>query len=196
VRPGARGARRAGRAGGGSAALIFSIGHSNRSLADFLAILKAHRIDRVLDVRRYPVSRKWPHFDGGPLAASLADAGIAYTGIPELGGRRKPRADSPHTAWREASFRGYADFMDTPGFEAGLARVLELAGSPEARPGLMCAEAVPWRCHRSLIADALVARGVEVVDVTSATASRPHALPEFARVEGRRVVYDVGVLPV
>ena len=175
--------------------MIFTLGHSNRSLADFLAILKAHGIDRILDVRRYPSSRKWPHFDAGPLAGALAEAGVAYTGLPELGGRRKPRPDSRHAAWREASFRGYADFTETAEFEAGLARVLEHAGEGR-RPALMCAEAVPWRCHRSLIADALVARGVEVVDVLSETSSRPHALPKFARVEEGRVVYDVGELPL
>ena len=109
------------------------------------------------------MSRKWPHFDAEPLARALAEDGIAYSGMPELGGRRKPRPDSPHVAWREESFRGYADFMDTPDFEAGLARVFELARSGASRPALMCAEAVPWRCHRSLIADALVARGVEVI---------------------------------
>jgi uncharacterized protein (DUF488 family) len=175
--------------------LILTLGHSNRSLADFLAILRAHRIDRILDVRRYPVSRKWPHFDAGPLAQALSGVGIAYTGLPELGGRRKPRADSPHAAWREPAFRGYADFMDTPEFAAGLSRVLELAAA-DARPALMCAEAVPWRCHRSLIADTLVAGGAEVVDVLSATSARPHTLPEFARIRDGRVVYDVGVLPV
>jgi uncharacterized protein (DUF488 family) len=176
--------------------VIFTVGHSNRSLADFLAILQAHRIDRVLDVRRYPVSRKWPHFDAEPLARALAEAEIAYTGLPELGGRRKPRPDSPHTAWREEGFRGYADFMDTPEFETGLARVLEHARAGTGRPALLCAEAVPWRCHRSLIADTLLARGVEVVDVLSATSAREHVLPKFARIEAGRIVYDVGELPL
>ena len=174
--------------------MILTVGHSNRSLADFLAILKAHGIDRIVDVRRFPVSRKWPHFDAAPLANALGEAGIAYTGLPELGGRRKPRPDSRHTAWRQDAFRGYADFTETPEFEAGFARVLDLAR--ESRTAVMCAEAVPWRCHRSLIADALVARGVEVVDVMSETASRPHALPAFARIEAGRVVYDVGELPL
>ena len=174
--------------------MILTLGHSNRSLAAFFAILKAHRIDRILDVRRYPVSRKWPHFDAGPLARSLEEAGVAYTGLPELGGRRKPRPDSRHRAWRQEAFRGYADFTETAEFENGLARVLDLARG--GRPALMCAEAVPWRCHRSLIADALVARGVEVLDVMSETSARPHALPAFARVENGLVVYDVGELPL
>jgi uncharacterized protein (DUF488 family) len=168
--------------------LILTVGHSNRSLGDFLAILEAHRIDRILDVRRFPVSRKWPHFNAENLARSLPEAGIAYFGLPELGGRRRARPDSPHRAWRVESFRGYADFMDTPEFETALARVRELTRS--ARGALLCAEAVPWRCHRSLIADTLVARGEEVVDVLSATSSRQHALPNFARVEGVKVVYD------
>ena len=173
---------------------FLTVGHSNRSLADFLGILRAHRIDRILDVRRYPVSRKWPHFDAEPLAKSLAEAGVAYTGLPELGGRRKPRPDSRHRAWRQEAFRGYADFTETAEFEAGLGRVLDAERA--GRPALMCAEAVPWRCHRSLIADTLVARGIEVVDVMSETSARPHALPPFARTEDGRVVYDVGELPV
>ena len=176
--------------------MILTVGHSNRSLADFLAILKAHGIGRILDVRRYPVSRKWPHFDADPLAKALGEAAIGYTGLPELGGRRKPRPDSRHRAWRQEAFRGYADFTETPEFEAGLARILE--AERQGRAALMCAEAVPWRCHRSLIADALVARGVEVVDVMSATSARPHVLPGFARVreEDGQVVYDVGELPL
>ena len=176
--------------------MILTVGHSNRSLADFLAILQAHQIDRVLDVRRFPVSRKWPHFNAENLARSLPEAprSVAYFGLSELGGRRRARPDSPHKAWRVEAFRGYADFMDTPEFEAALARVRELTRA--ARGALMCAEAVPWRCHRSLIADTLVARGEEVVDVLSATSTRVHELPGFARVENGRVVYDVGELPV
>ena len=174
--------------------MIFSVGHSNRSFDEFLAILEARGIDRILDVRRYPASRKWPHFDAANLERALGEAGIAYTSLPELGGRRKPRPDSPHRAWREQSFRGYADYMDTPEFAEGLARVL--AAGREGEPALLCAEAVPWRCHRSLIADTLVAQGIPVVDVLSATSSREHALPGFARVENGRVVYDVGVLPI
>lgn len=171
---------------------LFTVGHSNRSFEDFLAILKAHGVARILDVRRYPTSRKWPHFDAAALEASLAAAGLAYSGLPELGGRRRPRADSPHTAWREPSFRGYADFMDTPEFARGLSRAAALAS--EAPSSLMCAEAVPWRCHRSLIADAFLARGGEVFDILSAREARPHRLPEFARTEGERVIYDGGAL--
>jgi len=173
---------------------ILTVGHSSHPLEAFLGILRAHGITRVLDVRRYPASRKWPHFGGVELARSLPAADIDYIGVPELGGRRKPRPDSPHTAWRQDAFRGYADFMDTPEFAAGLANVERLAG--EKRSALLCAEAVPWRCHRSLIADALLARGWEVEDVISASSARPHALPAFARLEGTRVIYDVGELPL
>jgi len=167
---------------------IFTVGHSNRSLEDSLAILKAHGIQRILDVRRYPVSRKWPHFDAAPLAASLGRAGIDYSGQARLGGRRRPRPDSPHRAWREEGFRGYADFMDTPEFAEGLAEVERLAA--ERPSALMCAEALPWKCHRSLIADALVVRGWEARDVISEREARIHAIPKFARVEGERVIYD------
>jgi uncharacterized protein (DUF488 family) len=172
---------------------IATVGHSNRSLAEFLAILEAHGVARVLDVRRYPASRKWPHFGAAALAQSLSENGIEYVGLPELGGRRESRPDSPHTAWRVAAFRGYADFMDTPDFAAGLDRAVALArGKPSA---LLCAEALPWRCHRSLIGDAFVARGWRVVDLTSAGEAREHALPAFARSEGTRVIYDGGELP-
>lgn len=167
---------------------VWTVGHSNRSLAEFLAILASHNINIVVDVRRFPVSRKWPHFDGAALAQTLPAAGIDSAGLPELGGRRTPRPDSPHTAWRVEAFRGYADYMDTPEFEAGMARLLALAEG--RRAAVMCAEALPWRCHRSMIADALVARGWAVSDIFSEKEARPHKLPEFARLEGTRVVYD------
>ena len=173
---------------------IWTVGHSNRPLENFLEILKAHAIERVLDVRRFPASRKWPHFNAVELGGSLSRAGIEYVGMPELGGRRKPRPDSPHTAWRVEAFRGYADFMDTPEFARGLEKITELAR--ERRSTLMCAEALPWRCHRSLIADALLARGFEVFEILSEKESRPRKLPDFARVEGTRVIYDGGEKPL
>ena len=173
---------------------ILTVGHSNHSLETFVEILRAHGIARLLDVRRFPGSRRSPQFGAAELARALAAAGIEYVGLPELGGRRKPRRDSPHTAWREDAFRGYADFMDGPEFAAGLAEVERLGA--EKTSALLCAEAVPWRCHRSLIADALVARGWEVEDVMSAASSRPHVLPGFARLEGTRVIYDVGEPPL
>jgi uncharacterized protein (DUF488 family) len=168
--------------------LILTVGHSNKSLPDFIAMLQHHGVAQILDVRRYPTSRKWPHFDAGALAQSLAAVGIGYHGLPELGGRRKPRPDSPHSAWREEGFRGFADFMDTDDFAAGLARAAALA--ERTRSALMCAEALPWRCHRSLIADAFLGRGWEVFDIVSPAQARSHRLPPFARLEGVRVVYD------
>jgi len=190
MRTGARRPRRSGRARrGGAAVAVLTLGHSNRTLEDFLALLAAHRVDRILDVRRYPVSRKWPHFDAAPLAAALRVAGVDYVGLPELGGRRKPRPDSAHVAWREEGFRGFADFMETSDFEAGLARVRVLSAG--VRAALVCAEALPWKCHRSLIADALVARGEAVEDILSAAPPRPHRLPAFARVDAEgRLIYD------
>jgi uncharacterized protein (DUF488 family) len=167
---------------------IFTVGHSNKPLEDFLGLLRAHGIRRILDVRRFPGSRRWPHFGAASLSKSRAAEGIGYAGLPGLGGRREPREDSPHTAWRVAAFRGYADFMDTPDFAAGLADAERLAR--ETPSSLMCAEALPWRCHRSLIADALVVRGWEVRDVISDGEARIHRLPAFARVEGERVIYD------
>jgi uncharacterized protein (DUF488 family) len=174
--------------------VIATVGHSNRPFAAFLEILQAHRIDAIADVRRFPSSRRWPHFSATAISALLGEAGIAYSGLPELGGRRTPLPDSPHRAWREASFRGYADFMDTPEFREGLSRFLTF--SDGRRAALMCAEALPWRCHRSLIADTLVARGSEVTDLLSPADARTHRLPAFARVEGARVVYDGGELPL
>jgi uncharacterized protein (DUF488 family) len=168
---------------------VWTVGHSNHSLQRFLEILRAHGIERILDVRRIPASRKWPHFSASNLAASLPAAGIDYVGIPDLGGRRKARPDSPHTAWRVEAFRGYADFMDTPEFGRSLEGVTTLAG--EKRSALMCAESLPWRCHRSLIADSLLARGWKVFEILSEKEARPRKLPAFARQEGTRLVYDV-----
>ena len=169
--------------------LIFTVGHSNRSFEEFLGILRAHGIERVLDARRFPASRKWPHFNAANLGRSLAVAEIDYVGMPELGGRRRARSDSPHTAWRVEAFRGYADFMDTDEFAGALEKAIVLA---RERPStLMCAEALPWRCHRSLIADAFLARGWEVFEILSEKEARRRDLPAFARLEGTRVVYDV-----
>ena len=167
---------------------VSTVGHSNRSLEEFVRILKGYGIERVIDVRRFPVSRKWPHFNAVELARGLAESRIAYAGLPEAGGRRRPRPDSPHGAWRVDAFRGYADFMDTQEFE----RVLETAQAlaREKASALMCAEALVWRCHRSLLGDAFVARGWEVSDILSEKEARPHRLPEFARLEGERIVYD------
>ncbi|MEO8431405.1 MAG: DUF488 domain-containing protein [Acidobacteriota bacterium] len=167
---------------------VATVGHSNHTLEAFLAILHAHGVSQVIDVRRFPSSRKWPHFDSVALGRSLPAAGIAYAGMPELGGRRAARPDSPHTAWRVEAFRGYADFTDTPEFRAALERLEVLA---EKRfSAVMCAEALPWRCHRSILADSLIARRWDVVEILSTSEARPRALPDFARLDGGRVIYD------
>jgi uncharacterized protein (DUF488 family) len=168
---------------------IWTVGHSNRSLEAFVAILKAHGVERVIDVRRFPASRKWPHFNAANLSESLLAAGIDYAGMPELGGRRKALAGSPHTAWRVEAFRGYADFMDTEEFEDAFRHAAGLAS--EKRSTLMCAESLPWRCHRSLLADAFLARGWNAFEILSEKEARPRKLPPFARLEGTRVIYDV-----
>ncbi len=173
---------------------ILTVGHSNHPLEKLLTLLEAHGVEGVLDIRRYPSSRRWPRFGASALAASLRTAGVDYAGLPELGGHRRPLPDSPHTAWREDAFRGYADFMDTAEFAAGLARVEGLAR--EKRSALLCAEAVPWRCHRSLVADALLVRGWTVEDLLPEGPPRRHELPNFARRAGTRVIYDVGDLPL
>ena len=160
---------------------LFTIGHSTRTLAEFVALLQAHGIRNLIDVRRYPGSRRYPHFAREALAAALPPLGIAYAHEPELGGRRTPRPDSPNGAWRSASFRAYADHMEEPAWQAALARVLEQAARD--RTAVMCAEAVPWRCHRQLIADAVVARGGAVRHVLGANRAELHTLNEHARVD-------------
>jgi uncharacterized protein (DUF488 family) len=161
-------------------AVIYTIGHSTRPLAEFLGLLAAHGIEHVVDVRRYPGSRRYPQFGREALAAALANAGVGYEHAPDLGGRRVARPDSANTSWRSASFRGYADYMETQSFQTALARLLEVG---RARPtAVLCAEAVPWRCHRQLIADALVASGEAVGHILSDAPPQPHRLGANARV--------------
>lgn len=169
------------------AVTVYTVGHSTRTLDEFVELLRAHAIETLADVRTVPRSRRHPWFARGELAVSLPERGVAYVHLPELGGLRKPRADSPNTAWRNNSFRGYADYMTTPEFDAGIEHLVELARA--SRTAVMCAEAVPWRCHRSLIADALVARGEDVVHLLSATSARQHTLTPFARIEAGRPTY-------
>ena len=166
---------------------VFTIGHSTRAIDAFIELLRAHGVQRLIDVRTIPQSRHNPQFGSERLAASLEQAGIQYTHMPGLGGLRRPRKDSVNLGWRNASFRGYADYMQTPEFEENLKRCIELA--THERVVLMCAESVPWRCHRSLIADALLARGIDVREITSATNARPHSLTAWARVDGTKVSY-------
>ena len=170
---------------------VFTAGHSDRTIDEFLAIFREAGVTQAVDIRRYAASRKWPHFNADALARSLPAAGITYVGMPELGGRRKPSKSSRHTAWKSETFRAYADFLETPEARSALLRLEEAArGLPSA---FFCAEAVPWRCHRSLVADALVARGWTVTDLLSPGSHRAHALPAFARVENGEVIYDAGV---
>jgi uncharacterized protein (DUF488 family) len=168
-------------------AMVLTIGHSTRSLETFVTLLQQHRVEEVVDVRRYPGSRRYPHFTRETLSLALAAEGIDYRHEPDLGGRRQPRPDSRHTAWRSAAFRGYADHMDTPEFSAALERLIRSAA--ERTVAIMCAEAVPWRCHRQLLADALLARGAEVRHVMDARAPEPHKLSRHARVAAGRPEY-------
>jgi len=166
---------------------MWTIGHSTRTLDALLALLRAHAIERVVDVRRFPRSRRHPHVNADALAEALPAAGLAYRHLAGLGGFRRPRADSRNTRWRNPSFRGYADYMETAEFARHLDTLLDEARA--GRTAIMCAEAVPWRCHRSLISDALVARGVEVRHILTPERAEPHALTAGARIDGARVIY-------
>ena len=166
---------------------MLTIGHSDRTIEDFLDILTKHRVAFLADVRKMPGSRKHPQFNDDALASSLAAAGIGYEHFPGLGGLRRRLPDSPNTAWRNASFRAYADYMLTPDFQASLDALL--VRGRQGMTVIMCAEAVPWRCHRSLIADALLVRGVAVNDIYGTARARPHELTSFAHVVGTRITY-------
>ena len=176
------------------AGTVFTVGHSTLPIERFVAILAAYGIERLADVRTVPRSRRNPQFNAEALGASLRAESIDYVPLGELGGLRKPRADSPNGGWRNDSFRGYADYMQTEPFARGLERLIEL--SRERRTAIMCAEAVPWRCHRSLVADALAARSIAAVEILSETSWRDHALTSFARVEGTTVTYPPAQAPL
>jgi uncharacterized protein (DUF488 family) len=167
--------------------VVLTIGHSNRSLHDFLALLAAQQVEMIVDVRKLPGSKKFPHFNADALGESLGSARIAYLHAPELGGRRRPRPDSPNGGWRNQSFRGFADYMLTTEFDQALTGVLRSIG--QKRAALMCSEAVPWRCHRFLIADALVVRNIRVEHIISAGKTNPHLLNRGAIVEGHHLFY-------
>jgi len=166
---------------------VLTIGHSTRAIAEFMRLLEAHGVERVLDVRRIPRSAHNPQFSRERLARALRRAGIHYRHMPGLGGRRHPRRDSINTGWRNASFRGYADYMQTETFSRSLDRCISFARREQV--ALMCAEAVPWRCHRSLIADALAARGIAVHEIVSGVRTRAHAVTPWALIKGTRVIY-------
>jgi uncharacterized protein (DUF488 family) len=166
---------------------IFTIGHSTRAIDAFIAMLRRNGIERLIDIRTIPKSRHNPQFNGDALAPALKSAAIGYVHLKELGGLRRARRDSPNRGWRNASFRGFADYMQTPEFARALDRAIELAR--EKPTALMCAEAVPWRCHRSLVSDALIVRGIEVLEIIGEAAPKMHQLTPFARVVGRHITY-------
>ena len=170
--------------------VVLTIGHSTRTWDDFRDLLRAHRVKRVIDVRSIPRSRHNPQFNRETLRTKLRAAEIGYVHLRRLGGLRHARRDSLNMGWRNTSFRGFADYMQTSEFKVGLHRLIKLAG--QKRSAIMCAEAVPWRCHRSLIADALTVRGIQVDDITSMKRSQVHSLIPFARVQGHRITYPGG----
>ncbi|HWM53056.1 MAG TPA: DUF488 domain-containing protein [Thermoplasmata archaeon] len=172
---------------GGSSRTIWTIGHSTRSLEEFVALLGERRIQFLADVRHFPTSQRVPWTAKASLAKALLDRGIDYEHFEDLGGFRKARADSVNTAWRTAGFRGYADYMASTEFTVALNRLMAVA--KERRTAIMCAEAVPWKCHRSLLADALVVRGLRVIHVLSSGKTQDHRLTPFARVRGGRITY-------
>lgn len=167
--------------------VVMTIGHSTRTLEEFIRLLQAHGATCVVDVRTVPRSGHNPQFNKASLPRSLMKADLKYVHMPELGGMRHAKRDSPNAGWRNDSFRGYADYMQTPEFAQSLEELIRLAN--QYRIVLMCAEAVPWRCHRSLIADALLVRGIRTEDIMSATRRQIHALTSFAKVQGTAITY-------
>lgn len=166
---------------------IFTIGHSTKPIQDFLDMLKAHGVNRLIDIRTVPRSRHNPQFNSDSLPASLASEHIGYQHLAGLGGFRRTSDKSPNKGWRNTSFRGYADYMQTPEFIVNLEQVVALAD--QYTMALMCAEAVPWRCHRSLVADALTVRNICVEEIVSSQRVQPHTLTPFARVQGTDIIY-------
>ena len=166
---------------------LWTIGHSTRSSEEFVALLQAHNIERLIDIRRYPGSRRYPHFHSDALAKSLPTAGLCYEEMPTLGGRRTARPDSPNSGWKNAGFRGYADYMQTEEFHTAVDQLM--AHGVKDRTAIMCAEAVPWRCHRSLVADMLVTRGWEVRHIMGIGQVKPHQLTAFATIQAGRLIY-------
>ena len=167
---------------------IWTIGHSNRTLEQFTELLTAHQIQLLADVRRFPGSRRLPHFNQENLAESLPRISIEYIHFPELGGRRKARPDSPNTVWRNEAFRGYADFMMTPEFRAGIDHLLSHAA--EKRTAIMCSEALWWQCHRSMISDYLKVAGHEVIHILAVNKTEPHPFTSAARIVDGKLSYS------
>src|SRR5947207_4620969 len=172
---------------------IWTIGHSTRTIDEFISLLQENEIKLLADVRAWPGSKRYPQFNKDALAESLKAHGIRYEHFPELGGKRKSKPDSRNTAWRNASFRGYADYMETEQFQKGIERLLEI--SRETGPtAIMCAEAVWWRCHRSLVADYLKLRGVEVLHILGANKIEPHPYTSAARIVNGELSYKANDL--
>jgi len=169
------------------APIVLTIGHSTRTLEEFIGLLRFHEATHVVDVRTVPRSRYNPQFNEDSLPGSLKNAGFGYVHMPGLGGLRHAKRDSLNPAWRNASFRGFADYMQTPEFEQSLDELIRLAN--RERIVLMCAEALPWRCHRSLIADALLVRGIRAEDIMGPKRRQAHTLTPFAKVKGRTITY-------
>jgi len=167
--------------------VVHTIGHSTRPIDEFVDLLRRNGIDTLVDIRTVPKSRHNPQFEGRTLEKSLEDAGIEYRYARELGGLRRPAKDSINTGWRNASFRAFADYMQSDEFARAVDELAALAET--RRPAIMCAEAVPWRCHRSLVGDALLVRGVDVLDIIDGSAPRKHKLTPFAKVDGTRITY-------
>ena len=166
---------------------IFTVGHSTLAIERFIALLGVYGIECVADIRTVPRSRHNPQFNADSLDRAVEAAGIGYAHLAALGGLRHPRKDSPNTGWRNDSFRGYADYMQTQAFGSELERLIGI--SREQRVAIMCAESVPWRCHRSLVADSLTVRGIPVIEILSETSYRSHKLTRFAHVEGTSITY-------
>jgi uncharacterized protein (DUF488 family) len=174
-----------------SSPIVLTIGHSTRTLAEFIGLLQAHGAIRVVDVRTVPRSRYNPQFNKASLPGSLKKAGLGYVHLPGLGGLRHAKRDSLNLGWRNASFRGFADYMQTPEFGQSVDELIRLAR--QERVVIMCAEAVPWRCHRSLISDALLVRGIRTEDIMSSTRRQVHTLTSFARVRGTTITYPAEI---
>ena len=172
---------------------IYTIGHSTRPIEEFIDLLKSHDITQLVDIRTIPKSRHNPQYGQEMLQQSLEEAGIAYVYLKALGGLRSSSKDSINDAWRNKSFRNYADYMQTDDFAAGVEELLQLA--EDKTTAIMCAEAVPWRCHRSLVSDALLARGVESCEIISASSERPHKMTSFAVVDGTTITYPASAPP-
>ncbi|MGB8644500.1 MAG: DUF488 domain-containing protein [Anaerolineae bacterium] len=169
---------------------IYAVGHSTRPLDKFIALLQAHQIQTLVDIRTVPRSRTNPQFNGDNLERELPRAGIRYVHLKALGGLRRPNKDSSNLGWENASFRGYADYMQTDAFRTGLDELIGIAQG--GRAAIMCAEGNPFRCHRNLVADALTARGHTVLHISSPRTARPHQVTPFAHLDGERVTYPAG----